>query len=284
MSAPAIIQVALTGAQEPGPSPYLPLTPQQTVDAGLAAWRAGASVIHIHARDADGTPTQALEQFEPIVAGLREAGCDAILNLSTGSAGGRSHGADRWSCLALRPEMVSFDCGTTNFGDRVFENSPEFLRGLADAVAASGVKPEVECFEPGHIVAALALRDHGLLEGRLHFQFVLGVPGGAPATIAEAQHMRALLPADATWSICAIGRAQLGLNAYCLIEGGHVRTGLEDNLKFSREEYATNEQLVLRVMRLAELLQRPIATPAEARRILGLDPDQAEPREHVRSV
>jgi 3-keto-5-aminohexanoate cleavage enzyme len=178
---------------------------------------------------------------------------------------------DRLAPLELRPEMASLDCGTINFGDRIFEGDLPFLRRMAEAFAREGVVPELECFDTGHVGLALQLREEGLLHDPMVVQFVLGVPGtGVPATVAMVEHLRSLIPPDAPWSVCAIGPAQLPLNTYCILAGGHVRTGLEDNLLYRRGEPATNEQLVARVVRLAAELERPVATPAQARELLGI--------------
>jgi 3-keto-5-aminohexanoate cleavage enzyme len=270
---PLVIQAAITGSIDPDPErrPNLPATPEQIVDEALAAWRAGAAVIHLHAREPDGTPTQDVEAFRVLVDALRDAGCEAIVNLSCGSAGGRSERDDRLQPLALRPEMASFDSGTINFGDRIFEGDLPFLRRMAEAFRREGVRPELECFDTGYLGLALQLREEGLLDDPLVVQFVLGVPGsGVPATVRQVEHLRGLLPEGACWSVCAIGAAQLPLNAYCILAGGHVRTGLEDNLWYGRGDRATNARLVERVVRLAQELQRPVATPDEAREILGV--------------
>jgi 3-keto-5-aminohexanoate cleavage enzyme len=172
--------------------------------------------------------------------------------------------------------MASFDCGTINFGERIFEGDLPFLRRMAEAFRRHGVRPELECFDTGHVGLALQLRDEGLLEDPLVVQFVLGVPGtGVPATVTMVEHLRRMIPDDAPWSVCAIGPAQLPLNAYCILAGGHVRTGLEDNLMYRRGERATNEQLVARVVRLARELERPVATPDQARELLGVAPRQS---------
>jgi 3-keto-5-aminohexanoate cleavage enzyme len=172
--------------------------------------------------------------------------------------------------------MASFDAGSTNFGDWIFENGRPFLEEMAAAFARHGVAPEIECFDASHLQTALELRAAGLLPEALHVQFVLGVRGGAPATLAQAAHLQAMLPAVATWSVCGIGRAQLPMNLLALAAGGHVRTGLEDNVQYRRGELArSNAQLVQRVARLAEEAGRPVATPDEARTILRLAPRTA---------
>jgi 3-keto-5-aminohexanoate cleavage enzyme len=274
MSDPLIIQCAVTGSADPHPQrrPNLPITSEQIVGEALAAWRAGATVLHLHAREEDGTPTQDRSAFERLVEGIRASGCDAVLNLSTGTAGGRSERDDRLQPLELNPEMASFDCGTINFGERIFEGDLPFLRRMADAFQRRGVRPELECFDTGHVGLALQLQREGLLPADpLVVQFVLGVPGtGVPATVRQVEHLRGLLPAETRWFVAAAGAAQLPMTAYSILAGGHVRTGLEDNLHFRRGERATNAQLVERVVRLAAELERPVADAAQTRTLLGL--------------
>jgi 3-keto-5-aminohexanoate cleavage enzyme len=273
MSDPVVIQCAITGSTTPDPerAPNLPLTPDAIVAEAVAAWRAGAAVVHLHAREEDGTPTQDREFYRGLVDGIRDSGCNAIINLSCGTAGGRAVRDERLAPLSLAPEMASFDSGTINFGDRIFEGDLPFLRRMANAFVQHGVTPEIECFDIGHVGLALALRDEGLLPDPMIFQFVLGVPGtGVPATVEMVENMRRLIPADARWSVCAIGRAQLPLNAYCILAGGNVRTGLEDNLWYRAGERASNASLVERIVRLSAELERPVATPDEARDLLGL--------------
>ena len=270
---PLVIQCAVTGSQDPDPDkrPNLPSTPDAIVESALGAWRAGAAVLHLHAREEDGTPTQDMAAFRVLVDGIRAAGCDAVLNLSTGTAGGRSVRDDRLQPLSLSPEMASFDCGSINFGDRIFEGDVPFLHRMAAAFRSSGAKPELECFDTGFVGLALQLRSEGLLDDPLVVQFVLGVPGtGVPPTVAQVDYMRSLLPPDARWSVCALGARQLPLNEYCIAEGGHVRTGLEDNLWYERGERATNAALVERIVRLAGEAGRPVARPADARRLFGV--------------
>lgn len=273
MGSPLVIQCAITGSIDPDPErrPNLPATPAAIVAEALAASHAGAAVVHLHARHEDGTPTQDREAYRGLVDALDEAGCGAIVNLSCGSAGGRAIRDERLGPLELAPEMASFDCGSINFREQLFEGDVPFLRRMAERFREFGVRPEVECFDTGHVGLALQLRDEGLLDEPLVMQFVLGVPGsGVPATVAMIEHLRAMVPSNWPWSVCAIGRPQLALNTYCILAGGHVRTGLEDNLWFRRGERATNAMLVERVVRLARELDRPVATPDEARTILGL--------------
>ena len=271
---PLIITAALTGAiTTTEQSENLPITVDEIVEAGVEAWKAGAAILHVHAREEDGQPTQRIERFAPTVEGLHAAGCEAIINLSTGSAGGRAAGAIRYRCLELGPEMGSLDCGSVNFGERVFENPMPFLRELAQAFLDAGVKPEIECFEAGHIENALTLRAEGLLADPLHFQLVLGLKGGSPATMAHVAFLRSLIPSGATWGVCGLGRNQLPMNMLALVSDGHARTGLEDNVYYSRGVLAeSNAQLVERIVRIAGETGRPVATPAQARELLALPP------------
>ena len=270
---PVVIQCAITGSADPDPdrNPNLPLTPEAIVDEAVAAWEAGAAVVHLHAREDDGTPTQDVGAYARLVEGIRDRGCEAILNLSCGTAGGRAERDERYALLELEPEMGSLDCGTINFGDRIFEGDLPFLRRMAGAFKAHGVVPELECFDTGHVGLALQLRDEGLLDDPLRVQFVLGIPGtGVPATFEMVEHLLRMLPPGTPWSVCAAGRRQLAMNMYCLIAGGHVRTGLEDNLWYGRGRRATNAELVARIVRIAGEHGRDVATPEQAREVLRL--------------
>ena len=270
---PVVIQCAVTGSQPPDPErrPNLPITPDRIADEAKAAYDAGAAVIHLHAREPDGTPTQDAAAFEDLVDRVRERGCDAILNLSTGTAGGRATRDERYELLRLRPELASFDCGTINFGERIFEGDLPFLRRMAEAFREAGTAPELECFDTGYVGLALQLLEEGLIDEPLRVQLVIGIPGsGVPAKIEQVEHLRRWLPEGTPWSVCAPGRHQLPLNTYCLIAGGHVRTGLEDNLFYEPKRLASNAELVARVVRLANELGRPVANVEQAREILRL--------------
>jgi 3-keto-5-aminohexanoate cleavage enzyme len=272
-NAPIILSAAVTGGLPvPADHPHFPDTPEKIGEDAARASAAGAAIVHLHARDDDGTPAWEAELFERSVRAFREAGADALVNLTT-SWGGRDPATPnerRFAPLSLRPDLASFDCGSTNFGDGVFINSPSFLRELAAEMLAAGVKPEIEIFDVGMIATALALEKEGLLKPPLFFQFVLGIAGGAPATPRNLLHLVEALPPGAVWSVCAIGRHQLPMNAVGLTLGGNVRTGLEDNLMFDRGVPASNESLVTRLRTLIEMLGRRVATPDEARELLGL--------------
>ena len=266
-----IVSVATTGSwPTKAQNPALPTTPEEIAADAVACRAEGAAVAHVHVRDDAGRVTCDPVRYARVRELVEAVGCDVVLNLSTGGGAGITTDEERMAPVALSPELASFDCGSLNFGDRVFVNSPGFLRELAARMAAHGVRPEIECFEPGHVWNALRLIDEGLLGPPFWFQFVLGVRGGSPPTVKQLQHLVEMLPAGARWSVCGIGRAQLPLALAAIAMGGHVRTGLEDNLWYRKGELATNPQLVARLARIAAEAGRPLATPAQVRAALEL--------------
>jgi 3-keto-5-aminohexanoate cleavage enzyme len=267
-----IISAALTGTRRSERNPHVPMTPEAIGEDAIRASRAGAAIVHIHARDDQGDPAWEAEYFRRTLDVIRGAGCDVLVNLTTSWGGTRIDTRDeqRFAPLGLQPDLASFDCGSMNFGDRVFHNSPDFLRALAVRMREADVKPELEVFDTGMLGTALRLAEEGMLEPPLFIQLVLGVAGGAPATPRQLVHLVDMLPPGAIWSVCAIGRAQLPLNVLGAALGGHVRTGLEDNLWFAHGDPADNARLVARMAELAIHLGRRPATPVEARKLLGL--------------
>ena len=267
-----IISAATTGSwPTKAQNPNVPTTPEEIAQAAIECGEAGAAIVHIHVRDDDERVTCDPERYARVRELVEAAGSDVVINMSTGGGAGTTSDEERMAPVALAPEIASFDCGSVNFGERVFVNSPSFLRELAQRMKAHGVKPEIECFEPGHIWNALRLIDEGLLEPPFWFQFVLGVRGGSPPEVKQLLHMVEMLPEGVYWSVCGIGRAQLPLGMAAMAMGGHVRTGLEDNIWYYKGELAqSNAQLVARVARIARELGRPLATPAQVRALLGL--------------
>jgi 3-keto-5-aminohexanoate cleavage enzyme len=266
-----IISAATTGSwPTKAQNPALPTTPEEIAAAAIACREAGAAIVHIHVRDDEERVTCHPARYARARELVEAAGSDVIINMSTGGGAGTTTDEERMAPVALSPEIASFDCGSVNFGERVFINSPQFLDELARRMTAHRVLPEIECFEPGHVWNALRLIDDGKIAPPYWFQFVLGVRGGSPPTVKQLLHMVEMLPAGAHWSVCGIGRAQLPLGMAAMAMGGHVRTGLEDNLWYRKGELATNEQLVARIARLAGELGRPVATPAQVRALLGL--------------
>jgi 3-keto-5-aminohexanoate cleavage enzyme len=269
---PVIITAALTGSRiTKEQTPAIPITPAEIAAEGIAAWRAGAAVVHVHVRGADGRGAQDMDAFAEVVGTLR-AETDAILCLTTSGIPGRNLPApERIAPLSLQPEMASFDAGTIQMDAGLFVNEPEFLDALAAEAIARGVKLELECFTLEMIETALRYHAEGKVPAPLHFQFVTGTRHGMPATAQALVEAVALLPWGSTWSVIGVGRAQTPMAMLALAMGGHVRVGLEDNIYYQRGDLATgNAQLVARAVRLAGELGRPVASPGEARTLLGL--------------
>ncbi len=269
-----IITAALVGAEVTRQEqPALPLSPKEIATAAFESWQAGASIVHLHARKPDGSPTQDATVFSEIIHQIRQR-CDVIIQVSTGGAVGMTP-AERLAPVALKPEMATLTTGTVNFGGDIFVNSPVDIEQFARTIQQHGVKPEVEVFDSGMIATAIRLLKRGLLTPPLHFDFVLGVPGGAPGTLKTLLHLSEMIPTDSTWSVAGIGASELPLAIHALLLGGHVRVGFEDNTFYQKGVLAeSNAQLVQRIVRLSREVGREIAAPAEARQILGL-PDPA---------
>ncbi len=265
-----IITAALTGAEVTREQqPALPVTPQEIAIAAEECAKAGASIVHLHAREADGTPTQDRETYRRIIAAIRER-CDVIVQVSTGGAVGMTS-AERLAPVTLAPEMATLSMGTVNFGDDVFMNHPADMETFLHAMQQHGVKPEFEIFDTGMITTLNRWLKKGLLQGPQHVDFVLGIPGGMAGTPQALLYMVEQLPPAATWTVAGIGSAQLPLGTLAILLGGHVRVGFEDNVYYRKGELASsNAQLVARIARISEELNRPVATPAQARAILGL--------------
>jgi 3-keto-5-aminohexanoate cleavage enzyme len=215
--------------------------------------------------------TQDLDLFRQVVEPLREK-TDLVLCLTTSGIPGRNLPIqERLISLELEPELASFDAGSINLGGSVFINPPEFLEAAAKRMKEKGVKPELEIFDVGMIVTCLRMRDQGLLKEPLHFQFVLGTPWGSPATPKSFLHMYEYVPRNSTWSIIGIGKGHLPMSMMGLIMGGHIRVGMEDNIYYQRGVLAENNaQFVERIVRIGLEYGREVATPGEAREILGL--------------
>ncbi|HEY5257452.1 MAG TPA: 3-keto-5-aminohexanoate cleavage protein [Candidatus Baltobacteraceae bacterium] len=271
---PLIITCAPVGAEVmPDQTPHLPVTPEHLGRTAEEIRAAGASIVHVHCREDDGRNTHAVERFAQAYAEIRERS-DLIVQFSTGGAIGMQP-QERAAVLQLRPEMATLTCGSVNFGDDIFENSFPIMRGLAQAMTRYGVRPELEIFDRGHLANARRLAKDGYLSLPQHVDFVLGVPGGMEATVQNLCDLVDDLPAGCTWSVAGIGRQQLAMAMAAIAMGGHVRVGLEDNLYYSKGRLATNGELVARVARIAAEFGRPVATPQQAREILGLGPQRS---------
>ncbi|MFN3615471.1 MAG: 3-keto-5-aminohexanoate cleavage protein [Rubrimonas sp.] len=273
MSRPCIICVAITGSlPRKEHNPAVPITVAEQVESAQEAMEAGASIVHCHVRTDDGSPSSDPERFARLKEGLEKHCPGMIIQFSTGGRSGS--GRERGGMLSLRPDMASLTVGSNNFPARVYENSPDLVDWLAAEMKTHGVKPEIEAFDLSHIFQAAAMARDGRIEGPLYVQFVMGVRNAMPVDREVfdfyVRTLRRLAP-DAEWCGAGIGRDQITLNEWCVAAGGHARTGLEDNLRLDRETLApSNAALVRRTAALCERYGRPVATPAEARRILGL--------------
>src|SRR5665213_807058 len=245
----------------PDQTPYLPVTPEQLGATARAIRAAGASIVHVHCRNDDGSNTHDVERFRAAYDAIRGAS-DLIVQFSTGGAIGMSP-AERAAPLALRPEMATLTCGSVNFGDDVFENSFPIMRGIAAQIAALGITPELEIFDLGHLSNAKRLAAEGAITLPAHVDFVLGVPGGLEASVEHLVDCVRALPPGCTWTVAGIGRMQLTLAAVAVAMGGHVRVGLEDNLYYSKGKLATNEELVARIVRIAGERELHAADPGD---------------------
>ena len=289
MAGKVIITCAVTGGHGNfAKVPDFPITPEQIARDCLAARAAGAAIVHIHVRDPKtGQHSGELELFREVVGRVRDSGSDVLINLTTGWGGRFVPGSENpqiggpgtnlalperrlLHIVDLRPDICTLDVGTLNFGEQIFVGFPPHIREMASVMRDIGVKPELECFELGHIGQAKSLIDAGLVEEPPMFQLCLGIPNAAPATPETLTAMRAMLPANATWAAFAVGRACFDMVAQAASAGGHVRVGLEDNLYMAPGEFATNEKLVGRAARIIDNLGGSVATPAEAAAIIGL--------------
>ncbi|MDQ0467466.1 3-keto-5-aminohexanoate cleavage protein [Labrys wisconsinensis] len=289
MNQDVIISCAVTGAGDTvGKHPAIPVTPREIAEAAIEAAKAGAAIAHLHVRDPEtGKAARKLEHYREAVARIRDSGVDVVINLTAGMGGdfvfdpqnpatGRAgtdiaDAAERVAHVEeLRPEICTLDCGSLNFGDGLFMATADLLRDMAARIQAAGVKPEIECFELGHIWLAKDLIKRGLIDAPPLFQLCLGIPWGAEATTETMLAMRNHLPDGANWAGFAIGRMQMPFVAQAMLLGGNVRVGLEDNIWLDRGVPASNGSLTTRAREIVERLGGRALTPAQAREKLGL--------------
>ncbi|MDA9998527.1 3-keto-5-aminohexanoate cleavage protein [Planktomarina temperata] len=270
---PCILCCAITGSvPTKAANPAVPISISEQVESSLAAVEAGASIIHAHVRNADETPSSDPEKFARLQEELRRHSPDVIIQFSTGGRSGA--GQERGGMLPLRPDMASLSVGSNNFPTRVYENPPDLVAWLASEMQKYEVVPEVEAFDLSHILQALRLHDEGKLFGKLYVQFVMGVKNAMPADRAVfdfyVAQMQARAP-QAEWCAAGIGPNQLVVNEWAIAAGGHTRAGLEDNVRLDRNTLApSNAALIARAAELCTRYERPVASPAQAREILGL--------------
>ena len=272
MTTPAILTAAICGAETTrAMTPHLPLSPQELAEEAVRCREAGASVIHLHVRRPDGTPTQDRALFQEALDAIRGR-TDVIVQTSTGGAVGMSadERAQPLECTPP-PEMATLNAGSLNFGDDVFLNPFPLVREFARRMRAKGIAYELECYDVGHLEACLRLAEEGAIELPAHFDFVMGVRGGIQATEDNLIFLISKLPRGCTFNVAGIGRHQLPMAELSLRIGGHARCGLEDNIYVEKGVLAKGSyELVARVAALAREAGREIATPAQARQLLRI--------------
>jgi 3-keto-5-aminohexanoate cleavage enzyme len=267
-----IITAAICGAEVMKEhNPAVPYTVEECVREAKSAYDAGASIIHLHVRWDDGTPTQDKGRFKEVIHAIKKVIPDVIIQPSTGGAVGMSND-ERLQPTELNPEMATLDCGTLNFGgDDVFMNTENTIIYFAEKMNERGIKPELEVFDKSMIDMALRLHKKGYIKSPMHFDFVQGVNGGISGELRDFIFLRGSIPSDATYTVAGIGRFEFPLAMAAIIDGGNVRVGFEDNVFLSKGVLArSNGELVEKVVRMAKELGREIANPQEARKILGI--------------
>lgn len=270
---PCILCVAITGSvPTKADNPAVPITVEEQIESTHAAFEAGASIAHCHVRADDGAPSSDPERFARLGEGISAHCPGMIVQFSTGGRSGA--GAERGGMLPLRPDMASLSVGSNNFPTCVYENPPELITWLASQMRAHEVVPEIEAFDLSHILHAIRLHQAGALYGHLYVQFVMGVRGAMPVDREVFDFyvtlMRTRAP-EAQWCAAGIGPGQIIVNEWAIAAGGHTRAGLEDNVRLDRDRLApSNAALIARAAELCEKYSRPVATPAQARSILGL--------------
>ena len=288
MNRNVILTCAVTGSGDSHlKHPHVPSTPEEIAASAVAAAKAGASVVHLYVREADGTPCRKLEYYQETVRLIRESGVDVIINLTTGMGGDYVEDPDDPTIFgpgsdmvgpaervrhveAIKPDICTLDCGSFNYKSTTYLATYAMLRECARRITAVGVRVEIEAFELGHIWQAKELIREGLLPPETLFQLCMGVPYGAESTTKNLLAMIDALPAGAHWSAFGLGRDEFPMVAQAMLNGGNVRVGLEDNIYLDKGVFATNEGLVSKAVDLVERLGGRVLTPAEAREVWGL--------------
>jgi uncharacterized protein (DUF849 family) len=289
MNRKVMIACAVTGsADTPGRNPAVPVTPAQIAQSAIDAAKAGAAIVHIHVRDPQTTkPSMDVAHYREVVQRIRDSGTDVVINLTTGPGARFAPGAEDplkvgpgtnlktaaervQHVVELKPEICSLDMGSMNMGQYVFVNTPTILENMAVAIHEAGIVPELEVFETGHLLLAKRMIETGHIKGPGMFQICLGISWGQPATSEAMTYMRNLLPKDSPWFAFGISLHQFPMAAQAVLLGGHIRVGLEDNIYLGRGQLApSNAALVDKAAKIVEILGDHVATPAEARQMLG---------------
>lgn len=278
---PLVICAAITGGGSPKKrSPIHPVSHEEIVREAVACGEAGATIVHLHARDENGQATMSVPAYKALAADIRAAASNVILNFSAGDNGGRATHADRVAVVGAGAEMVSFGAGSFNTSNRLYDNGPKFIDAMLGQLKAKQVLPEIEIFDVGQLGVVVRLLDDGLIPKPASVQFVFGIPGGMPSRIGILEQMLEQLPRHCHWSICcqsndyALWREMM---LYAFLRGGHIRTGMEDVVYKGPETLATsNAELVSQWVKTAEIWGRSILRPDELRQQLGLPLLEAE--------
>jgi len=291
VSHPTILTCAVTGGDDVAHKfPQLPVTPKQIAQAVIESAQAGAAIAHIHVRDPEtGKPSMELAYYREVVEIVRSSGVDVILNLTTGPGArfvpdlDETNGVGAGSnvrppqdrvrhILELKPEICSLDMGSLNFGKGALINTPVQIEAIAAGIREAGALPELEIFDAGHLALAQKMLKDGLIASNAIYQFALGIPWGAPASAEMIAYFKQALPKDAIWAAFAVGRGEFPTVALSHLLGGHVRVGMEDNFYLEKGVQAkSNAELVEKAVRIIRILGGEIATPSQARQILGLE-------------
>lgn len=268
-----IITAAITGAETTKEmNPNLPVTPEEQARDAAACVKAGASIIHLHVRDRNKNPSQSLKDFKASIEAIKAA-CDPqpIIQISTGGAVGEAMEKRTKPIIELKPEMCSLNINSMNFFDEVFLNDPKDVEKLATEIKKIGVVPEVEVYDAGDIELAQRLQKKDLLGPKVHYQFVLGVPGGLSGEAYNIIHMQRMINPEDTWAVAGIGRYETPAAVMAVVMGGFVRVGMEDNIYYLKGELAkSNAQLVERISKISKEVGREVATPKEAKKIMEI--------------
>jgi uncharacterized protein (DUF849 family) len=289
MNRKVMIACAVTGsADTPGKNPAVPVTPAQIAQSAIDAAKAGAAIVHIHVRDPQTTkPSMDVAHYREVVQRIRDSGTDVIINLTTGPGARFAPGAEDplkvgpgtnlktaaervQHVVELKPEICSLDMGSMNMGQYVFVNTPSILENMAVAIRDAGIVPELEVFETGHLLLAKRMIETGHIKGPGMFQICLGISWAQPATSEAMTYMRNLLPKESPWFAFGISLHQFPMAAQAVLLGGHIRVGLEDNIYLGRGQLApSNAALVEKAAKIVAILGDHVASPAEARQMLG---------------
>jgi len=265
-----VITCALTGAETTKEQqPALPVTPEELAAAAAEACAAGASIVHLHARKSDGTPTADVKVFKAAIDLIRKK-CDVVIEITTGGAVGMTP-EERIAPVALKPDMASLDCGTVNFGDEYIVNTLPIMRQFASEMSKYGVRPTLECFDVSHVQSSHILIKEGLIKPPYHYGFVMQVPAALSLSVKTLSYMMDQMPAESYFTVMGIGRAHIPGICGAIASGGFIRVGFEDNIYYSKGRLAkSNAEFVERAVRISREAGLEIAKPSDVRQLFKI--------------